>query len=203
MKSAGKETRFFGKNLVSHLQVRDLGVDLDEFHLREIDLDVAPGEYFVILGPTGGGKTVLLETIAGLHRPRRGRILVGGEEITAIPPERRGVGFVYQDYALFPHLNVAQNIGFGLKLRREERAVVTRPRGRGCSESWPACSASWGGRFRRPRRYPGRGADRAGGFAGGCFQETGLRVRGPLRGGAERFPGRPLSWRGWLQAARS
>ncbi|HEY73396.1 MAG TPA: ATP-binding cassette domain-containing protein [Thermoflexia bacterium] len=126
MKSAGKETRFFGKNLVSHLQVRDLGVDLDEFHLREIDLDVAPGEYFVILGPTGGGKTVLLETIAGLHRPRRGRILVGGEEITAIPPERRGVGFVYQDYALFPHLNVAQNIGFGLKLRREERAVVER-----------------------------------------------------------------------------
>jgi len=82
------------------VQVRDLWVDLDEFHLREIDLDITSGEYFVILGPTGGGKTVLLETIAGLHRLRQGRILLDGEEITAAPPERRGVGFVYQDYAL-------------------------------------------------------------------------------------------------------
>jgi len=106
------------------VQVRDLWVDLDEFHLREIDLDITSGEYFVILGPTGGGKTVLLETIAGLHRLRQGRILLDGEEITAAPPERRGVGFVYQDYALFPHLNVAQNIGFGLKLRGEERTVI-------------------------------------------------------------------------------
>jgi molybdopterin-binding protein len=110
------------------VQVRDLSVDLGEFHLREITLDVAPGEYMVILGPTGGGKTVLLETIAGLHRSRRGRVLINGTDATTTPPEGRGIGFVYQDYALFPHLNVADNIAFGLTLRRarrrEARAVV-------------------------------------------------------------------------------
>jgi len=106
------------------VQVRDLWVDLDEFHLRQIDLDIAPGEYFVVLGPTGAGKTVLLETIAGLHQPRRGRILLDGEDVTDIPPERRGVGFVYQDYMLFPHLGVAGNIAFGLRLRSIEREVV-------------------------------------------------------------------------------
>ena len=110
------------------MQVRDLSVDLGEFHLREITLDVAPGEYMVILGPTGGGKTVLLETIAGLHKPSRGGVLMNGEDATTTPPEGRGIGFVYQDYALFPHLNVADNIAFGLTLRRgrrrEARAVV-------------------------------------------------------------------------------
>jgi len=108
------------------VQVRDLSVDLGEFHLREITLDVAPGEYLVILGPTGGGKTVLLETIAGLHRPRRGRVLMNGEDATARPPEGRGIGFVYQDYALFPHLNVADNIAFGLTLRRGGRGRKAR-----------------------------------------------------------------------------
>ncbi|MEA3397592.1 MAG: tungstate ABC transporter ATP-binding protein WtpC [Chloroflexota bacterium] len=99
------------------MQVRDLGVDLGEFHLREIDLDVAAGEYFVILGPTGGGKTVLLEAIAGLHQLRKGQIMLDGEDVTGLPPEQRGMGFVYQDYMLFPHLSVAGNIAFGLELR--------------------------------------------------------------------------------------
>jgi molybdopterin-binding protein len=103
------------------VQVRDLSVDLGEFHLREIALDVAFGEYMVILGPTGGGKTVLLETIAGLHGPRRGQVLMNGEDATFMAPEERGIGFVYQDYALFPHLNVADNIAFGLTLRRGRR----------------------------------------------------------------------------------
>jgi len=106
------------------MQVRDLWVDLGEFHLRQINLDVAAGEYFVILGPTGGGKTVLLETIAGLHQPRKGRIMLDGEDVTDVPPERRGIGFVYQDYVLFPHLSVTGNIAFGLKLRRVGREVV-------------------------------------------------------------------------------
>jgi len=100
------------------LQVRDLWVDLKEFHLKEIELDVAAGEYFVVLGPTGGGKTVLLETIAGHFEAHRGSILMDGEHITKAPPEHRGIGFVYQDYALFPHLDVSENIAFGLNLRR-------------------------------------------------------------------------------------
>ena len=108
------------------LQVENLGVDLDEFHLREIELDVAPGEYFVILGPTGAGKTVLLETIAGLHQSQKGRILLDGEDITGVPPERRGIGFVYQDYALFPHMTVAANIAFGLTLRGWQRKTIDR-----------------------------------------------------------------------------
>jgi molybdopterin-binding protein len=106
------------------VQVRDLWVDLDEFHLREINLDVAAGEYFVVLGPTGAGKTVLLETVAGLHQPRKGQIMLDGEDVTDAPPEQRGIGFVYQDYVLFPHLNVAGNIAFGLKLRRMARETI-------------------------------------------------------------------------------
>jgi len=99
------------------VEIRGLWVDLGEFRLCDINLDIAAGEYFVILGPTGVGKTVLLEAIAGLHRPRRGRILLAGQDITHTPPERRGIGFVYQDYVLFPHLSVAGNIAFGLRLR--------------------------------------------------------------------------------------
>lgn len=102
-----------------NLQLRDLWVDLEAFHLREIDLDVAAGEYFVVLGPTGAGKTVLLETIAGLFHPRKGHIVMDGRDITEVPPEHRGIGFVYQDYVLFPHLTVAENIAFGLKLRKD------------------------------------------------------------------------------------
>ena len=105
------------------LQVRGLRVDLREFHLREIELDVAPGEYFVVLGPTGAGKTVLLETIAGLFEPQQGRVLMDGTDITTIPPDRRRIGFVYQDYALFPHLSVAENIAFGLRLGGVRSAV--------------------------------------------------------------------------------
>jgi len=67
------------------LQVTDLWLDLGEFHLRGVNLEVTPGEYFVILGPTGAGKTVLLETIAGLHSPRRGRVLLNGEDVTQVP----------------------------------------------------------------------------------------------------------------------
>lgn len=106
------------------VQIRDLWVNLEGFRLRQINLDVAAGEYFVVLGPTGAGKTVLLETVAGLHQPHKGCILLDGRDVTNVPPERRSIGFVYQDYALFPHLSVAENISFGLKLRGLDRRVV-------------------------------------------------------------------------------
>ncbi len=104
------------------VQVLGLAADVGDFRLRDIDLQVRTGEYFVILGPTGAGKTVLLEAIAGHFPLREGRILVGGAEVTGLPPEQRSIGFVYQDYVLFPHLTVAGNIAFGLKLRRVEAA---------------------------------------------------------------------------------
>lgn len=104
--------------------VRNLDVDLGEFHLRGITLDIALEEYVVILGPTGAGKTVLLETIAGLHPPRRGRVLMDGQDVTAVAPERRCIGFVYQDYVLFPHLSVRENLAFGLKLRGLDRGTI-------------------------------------------------------------------------------
>ena len=108
------------------MEIKSLWVELEEFRLCDINLEIAAGEYFVVLGPTGAGKTVLLETIAGLHRPRRGRILLAGEDITHAPPERRGIGFVYQDYALFPHLSVAGNIAFGLRLRGMGRGEIEK-----------------------------------------------------------------------------
>jgi len=108
------------------VEIKGLWVELEEFRLCDVNLDIAAGEYFVVLGPTGAGKTVLLETIAGLHRPRQGRILLAGEDITHAPPERRGIGFVYQDYALFPHLSVAGNIGFGLRLRGMSQGEIEK-----------------------------------------------------------------------------
>lgn len=101
----------------SAVNIQNLNIDLGSFHLQDITLDIRAGDYFIVLGPTGSGKTVLLETIAGLYRPRAGRILLDGEDVTTLPPEKRGVGFVYQHYALFPHLSVAENIAFGLKMQ--------------------------------------------------------------------------------------
>lgn len=114
----------------SSVHLRNLEVSVEEFELRGVNLHVQPGEYLVILGPTGAGKTVLLETIAGLRAPRSGEILVDGVDITRLPCEVRNVGFVYQDYALFPHMTVAQNIAYGLAVRhvasRVQRARVTQ-----------------------------------------------------------------------------
>jgi molybdopterin-binding protein len=97
-----------------HLLVRDLSVQLDDFTLSDLNLEVNKGEYFVLLGPTGSGKTVLLEAIAGIIPPRSGSIHLDGKDISGSPPELRRVGFVYQNYALFPHLTVEENISFGL-----------------------------------------------------------------------------------------
>ncbi len=106
------------------VQVRGVSIQLGEFAVREATLDIRAGEYFVLLGPTGAGKTVLLECIAGLHRIQRGDILIGGRQVNGVPPERRGLGYLPQDYALFPHLNVASNIAFGMKLRKHPAAEV-------------------------------------------------------------------------------
>ncbi|HQA83037.1 MAG TPA: ABC transporter ATP-binding protein [Syntrophales bacterium] len=105
------------------IEIRDMRVRLGKFTLRDVNLRIREGEYFVILGPTGSGKTVILEAIAGLCRIRKGAIFINGEDATNMPPERRRIAYVPQDYALFPFLNVRENIRFGLKkgdVNREE-----------------------------------------------------------------------------------
>ena len=106
------------------IKVSSLTVKVGDFSLREVNLDVDSGEYFIILGPTGAGKTVLVETIAGLHPVVKGTVSVDGRDITNLQPERRGLGIVYQDHVLFPHLSVWENVAFGLKsARRPERDI--------------------------------------------------------------------------------
>jgi molybdate/tungstate transport system ATP-binding protein len=106
------------------IRIEKLRVDLPGFSLRDVDLKIGPGELFTLLGPTGAGKTLLLEAIGGLVPITRGRIYVGGVEVTDLAPERRGIAIVYQDYALFPHLTVYKNIAYGLRMRREDPATI-------------------------------------------------------------------------------
>lgn len=108
------------------LQVQGLSITLGEFDLRDIGFEVGDGEYFVLLGPTGTGKTVLIECIAGLHRPQKGHIILDGEDITDLPPELRNIAYVPQDYALFPNLTVYENIAFGLRVRKVPEGEIKR-----------------------------------------------------------------------------
>lgn len=84
--------------------------------LRDVNLTIAAGEYFVLLGPSGGGKTTLLRTIGGFHRPTKGSVLLHGKDVTHLPPDKRPTSMVFQSYALFPHMTVLQNVGYGLKI---------------------------------------------------------------------------------------
>lgn len=92
----------------------------------DIDLVVEDGELLVLLGPSGCGKTTLLRMIAGLEYPSGGQIRVGGKDITDLPPRKRELAMVFQSYAVFPHLTVAGNIGFGLKMRGEAKSEIRR-----------------------------------------------------------------------------
>ena len=92
----------------------------------DLSLDIQAGETLAILGPSGCGKTTTLRLIAGLERPDAGQVLFAGEDVTALPIERRDVGMVFQNYALFPNLNVAENIVYGLKVRKVPRAERER-----------------------------------------------------------------------------
>jgi putative spermidine/putrescine transport system ATP-binding protein len=92
--------------------------------LDGISLDVAPGEMVCLLGPSGCGKTTLLRSVAGLEQPDAGRILIGGRDVTAVPPRNRPIGMVFQSYALFPNLTVRQNIAFPLEVRRRPQAEI-------------------------------------------------------------------------------
>jgi ABC-type Fe3+/spermidine/putrescine transport system ATPase subunit len=89
--------------------------------LDGVDLRVAPGELVTLLGPSGSGKTTLLSIVAGFESPSAGEVAIRGREVSRMAPAERGVGMVFQDYALFPHMTVGENIGYGLKVRRRGR----------------------------------------------------------------------------------
>jgi molybdopterin-binding protein len=95
-----------------------------DFKLERICLNIWDSEYFVILGPTGAGKTLLLELIAGFHTPDEGLIIMGGRILNSVPPEHRRIGFVYQTYMLFPHKDVFENIAYGLKIRNINKSEI-------------------------------------------------------------------------------
>ncbi len=96
------------------------------FSLTDVSLEIAQGEYFVILGPSGAGKTLLVECLCGLNRIDAGRVQIAGREVTRLEPRERRVGYLPQDYALFPHQTVARNIAFGLARRGQSRDAIRR-----------------------------------------------------------------------------
>lgn len=107
------------------IRIENLRVGLPDFSLDGIHLHVADGEFFVLLGPTGAGKTVLLDSVAGLLPIESGRICLAGRDVTHLSPEKRGVGIVYQDSALFPHLTVKDNIQYGLRYQKKSTGRQT------------------------------------------------------------------------------
>ena len=104
------------------IRIENVAIRLGEFNLRDINLHIDEGEYFVLLGPTGAGKSVLLECIAGIYKQDSGSILINGQDVTHRYPEERNLGYVPQDYALFPNMTVRQNLNYGLKARKKSLA---------------------------------------------------------------------------------
>ena len=93
---------------------------------RDVRIDVAPGEFLTLLGPSGCGKTTTLRMIAGFEKPDAGRIRFGGQDVTDLPTNQRNIGFVFQNYALFPHLSVFENVAYGLQVRGQPTAEIAR-----------------------------------------------------------------------------
>ena len=107
------------------IEIRDLSKSFGEQKVVDgLNLEMAKGEFLSLLGPSGSGKTTILMMLAGFESPTSGQILVGGREIAHLPPHHRGIGVVFQNYALFPHMTVAQNVAFPLEMRRLPKAEI-------------------------------------------------------------------------------
>src|SRR5882757_5507906 len=112
---------------MARLDIQNLGKRYGDFHaVRDVSLSVADGEFLVLLGPSGCGKTTTLRMVAGFIEPTAGQVKLGGADVTLLPPWKRNAGMVFQSYALFPHLTVAQNVAFGLEMRKVPRADIAR-----------------------------------------------------------------------------
>jgi putative spermidine/putrescine transport system ATP-binding protein len=110
---------------MARLELQSLSKRYGEFAaVREVSLDIADGEFLVLLGPSGCGKTTTLRMIAGFVTPSGGSIRIGDQDVTELPPWKRNSGLVFQSYALFPHLSVAQNVAFGLEMRKYPKAEL-------------------------------------------------------------------------------
>ncbi|RMG26946.1 MAG: ABC transporter ATP-binding protein [Methanobacteriota archaeon] len=100
------------------LTLKNVNIFYDDFHaVKDVNLTVNDSEIVTLLGPSGCGKTTLLRSIAGFIIPKSGKILVNGEDITEVPPRKREMGMIFQNYALWPHMTIEENVGFGLKIR--------------------------------------------------------------------------------------
>ena len=108
------------------IAVKKLGLKQGEFSLHDLNFEIPEGKYGVLVGKSGCGKTTLLEAVCGLRPINAGRILLGGQEVTSCKPGERGVGYVPQDGALFPHLSVAKQLAFSLVLRKTEPSRISR-----------------------------------------------------------------------------
>lgn len=106
------------------IQIENLSLHIGSFSLQNISLNLPTGKVAVILGPSGSGKSMLLDTLAGFCRPQSGRILIDGRDITTLPPEARQIGFMFQDYALFPNHTVRENILFSLRFRKSKKNIA-------------------------------------------------------------------------------
>jgi len=106
------------------LSCRKLSYTVGDFTLRDFSLELNRGDYCALLGPSGSGKTVILELIAGLRPLKKGFVFIEGKDYTRTPPQHRPVGLLFQDYALFPHMSVYENIAYPLKIRRIDKIEI-------------------------------------------------------------------------------
>ena len=105
------------------VEINNFSIQLGKFRLNQINLNIGEKEVFAVLGRTGSGKTVLLESVAGFYRKFSGKVMIQGTPIIDVPLEKRNIGFVYQDFGLFPHMTVFDNITYGLKIRKIDKVV--------------------------------------------------------------------------------
>jgi iron(III) transport system ATP-binding protein len=116
-----------GNGSAVSLKLEGINLSFGKTHvLKGIDLQIEPGEFFAFLGPSGCGKTTLLRLIAGFESAQTGQVIIGGREVSNLPPWQRNLGMVFQSYALWPHMTVRKNVAFGLEERRVSRSEINR-----------------------------------------------------------------------------
>lgn len=124
MRNPGEETHVM-KQKADAITVTGANKRYGDFNaLDNVDFTVPSGSLTALLGPSGSGKSTLLRAIAGLDRPDSGTVIINGQDVTNVPPQRRGIGFVFQHYAAFKHMSVRENVAFGLKIRKTDKAVI-------------------------------------------------------------------------------